>query len=59
MGFRSFPEKGAKKRPLQADYGHYMGLNLGLFRQTGLNIDSYFWGGQSNGFTGLFFGSYR
>jgi hypothetical protein len=30
-GFCMILEKGAKKRPLWADYGHYMGLNLGLF----------------------------
>jgi hypothetical protein len=59
MGFLSILEKEVILGPLQADYGHYIRLNLGVFWQTVLNVGSYFWGGQSNGFTGLFFGSYR
>jgi hypothetical protein len=31
MGFRSFPEKDAAGWPLLPDYGHYMGLNPGVF----------------------------
>jgi hypothetical protein len=34
-----------------ADYGHYMGLNLGLFGQMGAYKGTEFRAGASNGFT--------
>jgi hypothetical protein len=33
-----FPEKEAAKRPPRAVYGHYMGLNLGVFFKTGFDM---------------------
>jgi len=50
-----FPDPGAAGGPLTAVYGHYMGLNLGLFWQKGEHMPFDFRGGQSDGFTGVFF----
>jgi|UPI00064EF651 hypothetical protein len=54
MGFRSIPEKEAVFGGSITDYGHYMGLNFGVFFKTGLYIGPDFFGEQSDGFTGFF-----
>ena len=54
MSICMIPEKEAEKRLLWADYGHYMGLNLGLFwkikRYNRPNLLPL----ESDGFTGVF-----
>ncbi|MFZ1898817.1 hypothetical protein [Methanoregula sp.] len=48
------PEKEAEKRLLWADYGHYMGLNLGLFWKIKRYNRPNFLPLESDGFTGVF-----
>jgi hypothetical protein len=54
MGICMIPEKEAEKRLLWADYGHYMGLNLGLFRQIKDYMSPFSFPVESDGFTGVF-----
>ena len=56
MGICMIPEKEAEKRLLWADYGHYMGLNLGLFWQIKRYNRPDFLPLESDGFTGVFLG---
>jgi hypothetical protein len=55
MGFPPIPEKEAAGWPLLPDYGHYMGLNLGVFSQMGRYNSVNFGGWQSDGITDVFF----
>jgi len=48
--------KEAEKRPPWPDYGHHMGLNLGLFLQTGRYNASDYFRVKSDGYTGVFLG---
>jgi hypothetical protein len=48
------PKKVAKKRPLQADYGHYMGLKFGVFWQIKRYFSPDLFPVESDGFTGVF-----
>jgi len=54
MGFRSFPEKEAAKRPLSGDNGHYIGLNFGVFWQIKHYNHPDLFRVESDGFTGVF-----
>jgi len=43
------PGKEAGKRPLWAVYGHYMGLNFGVFWRIGRDMGRDFWSGGGRG----------
>ena len=54
MGFRPVPEKKAAGWPLLSDYGHYMGLNFGVFWQMGQLKCPFSEGTETGRFTGVF-----
>ena len=47
--FCMIPEKEAAERPLWADYGHYMGLNFGVFWRMGRYMGGVFKTGGGRG----------
>ncbi len=59
MGFWLIPEKVARNGPLRAVYGHYMGLNFGVFWQTDQLKHVFSMRTKKERFTGVFFGCYR